>query len=63
MEGCALPKNRRAYSPAGIVVLTVVTYRPVPMLDGPANVAKLRQSLGMVMRGDPSPFPRPSSDG
>jgi putative transposase len=53
MEGRTLPNYRRAYVPGGLVFLTVVTYRRAPILDGPVNVARLRQALGQVMREAP----------
>ncbi|WP_165243782.1 REP-associated tyrosine transposase [Paludisphaera soli] len=52
-----MPNYRRAYVPGGTVFLTVVTYRRAPILDGPANVARLRQALGQVMCETPFRIP------
>jgi putative transposase len=52
-----LPDYRRAYVPGGTVFLTLVTYRREPILDGPDNVARLRQAIRQVMRGAPFRIP------
>lgn len=48
---------RRAYTPGGTVFLTLVTYRRMPILDGPDNVARLRGAIGQVMRDAPFRIP------
>jgi putative transposase len=52
-----MPNYRRAYIPGGMLFLTIITYRRMPIFGAPENVALLPRVIQRVKQEQPFDFP------